>query len=82
MDIKIIGQRGTTDFLVYAGRGDALGQVNVPLGRVFNLATGELAGEALPVDSIAARGYWEDVNVDDVVLAEVRERVAALLDRA
>jgi hypothetical protein len=82
VDVTIIGQRGTTEFHVYAGRGDALGQVDVPLGRVFNLSTGELAGEALPVDSIVARGYWEDVSVADAILADVRERVAALLNTA
>lgn len=57
----IIGVRGT-DFLIDAGRGDAFGQVDVPLGRVFSLAARRYEGPAAPVSSIVARGYWEDAS--------------------
>lgn len=77
--MKIVGQRGETDYLVEVGRGDALGQTDVPLGRVFSYTTGELAEPALPISSIVARGYWRDVDAPDAILSDVRERVAALL---
>jgi hypothetical protein len=77
-DVEILGHRGPNDFLIDAGRGDALGATGVPLGRIFSFDDGQL-GMPLPVNSITARGYWNDLtDVDPGVLAEVTERVAAL----
>jgi predicted nucleotidyltransferase len=75
----IIGHRGPYDFLIDAGRGDALSAVDVPLGRIFSFTTGAL-GDVLPVGSITARGYWNDLSdVDPGVVAEVEAKVAALV---
>lgn len=78
-DGEIIGVRGGTDFLVDAGKGDALGQTGVRLGRVFSLDTGGFLGDPLPVSSIVARGYWDDASsVPDGFLDDVRAKIAAL----
>lgn len=78
-EFEIIGVRGGTDFLVEAGRGDGLGQVNVPLGRIFSLDTGGWLGERLPITSIAVRGYWEDAStVPEGLLDDVRAKIGAL----
>jgi len=81
MKVKVLASRGQDDFLVDAGTGDALGQKNVQLGRVFSFRLDRyLLDKPLPVSSIVARGYWDDAkNLPD--RADIESRIeSALLD--
>lgn len=79
MKVEVLAARGPDDFLVDAGMGDAVGQTNVRLGRVFSLRLGRyLSDEPLPVSSIVRGGYWEDAS-DLLDRADVEERISALL---
>lgn len=77
--VRLIGQQGPARFLVDAGRGDALGAVDVQLARIYDSNAGTL-GEPLPVDSIVRHSPgWTDLSAPDVLLADVRRIVAMLL---
>jgi hypothetical protein len=74
---RIIGQSGSWAYLVDVGEGDWQGR-RVPLGRVYERLTSTL-GPPAPIDSILARGYWEDVSDLATTRTLVEAEVDALL---
>lgn len=83
MTVAIIGQQGPARFLIDAGTvpdGDV--NAGLPAARIYDVATGEL-GDPIAVGSITAHSPgWINPTAPDAILADIRERVGALLPAA
>lgn len=60
--MHVIAQRGEDYFLVTEDKDIRIGK-----GRIVQLSTAQKYPE-MPIQSILARGYWEDVTADDATI--------------
>ncbi len=65
MTARVIAQRGPNDFLVSES-----GDMTYGKGNIVHLPD-EMVYPSLPIQSILARGYWDDVSADEKVLKKV-----------